>query len=155
MMVENGERKRRVLFICVHNSGRSQMAEAFLKSLAGNRFEVESAGLEPTHVNPLVIEAMREAGMDLSKNRTESVFKLYQEGRLFDYVITVCDKTTEKQCPLFPGVTRRLNWPFDNPEEFEGSHEEKLTRVRHLRDEIKARIETWLRDLQNDTPEDN
>ena len=152
-MTENGNEKQRVLFICVHNSGRSQIAEAFLKSLAGDRFEVESAGLDPTHILPLVVEAIGEVGLDLSKNRVQSVFKLYQEGRLFDYVITVCDETTEKKCPLFPGVTQRLNWPFDNPEAFEGNHEEKLDRIRHLRDEIKTRIDTWLRDCQGKMPE--
>jgi arsenate reductase len=146
-MTEQFSEKIRVLFICVHNSGRSQMAEAFLNGLAGNRFQAESAGFNPTRVYPLVIKAMHEAGMDLSKNQTQSVFKLYQEGKLFDYVITVCEESAENQCPVFPGVTRRLNWPFDNPEGFEGTHEEKLKQVKRVRDEIRARIESWLQEL--------
>ena len=146
-MKEQFSEKIRVLFICVHNSGRSQMAEAFLNGLAGDRFQAESAGFNPTRVYPLVIEAMHEAGMDLSKNQTQSVFKLYQQGKLFDYVITVCEESTENQCPMFPGVTRGLNWPFDNPESFEGTHEEKLKQVKRVRDEIKARIGSWLQEL--------
>ena len=143
-MTEQDFEKKRVLFICVHNSGRSQMAEAFLNALAGDRFQAESAGFNPTRVYPLVIKAMHEAGMDLSKNQTQSVFKLYQQGKLFDYVITVCEESTENQCPMFPGVTRRLNWPFDNPESFEGTHEEKLKQVTRVRDEIRTRIESWV-----------
>ncbi len=145
-MTEQNAEKTRVLFICVHNSGRSQMAEAFLKNLAGDRFQVESAGFQPTTIHPLVVEAMGEVGLDLSKNQTQSVFKLYQEGRLFNYVITVCQKSAENECPLFPGVTRRLNWPFDNPEAFEGTHEQKLAQVRRVRNEIRARIEEWVRE---------
>lgn len=147
-MSEAQGQKQRVLFICVHNSGRSQIAEAFLKAMAGDRFEVVSAGLDPTQIQPLVVEAMRESGMDLSKNRTQSVFNLYKQGKLFDYVITVCDASTEKQCPLFPGVTQRLNWPFENPEAFEGTHDERLAQVRRLRDEIKAKIEEWIGTLR-------
>jgi arsenate reductase (thioredoxin) len=123
------------------------MAAAFLNALAGDRFQAESAGFNPTRINPLVIKAMHEVGMDLSKNETRSVFKLYQEGKLFDYVITVCEESSENQCPVFPGVTRRLNWPFDNPEAFEGTHEEKLKQVRRVRNEIRARIEKWVREL--------
>jgi arsenate reductase len=123
------------------------MAEAFLNAMAGDRFEAESAGFDPTRVYPLVIKAMHEVGIDLSKNQTQSVFKLYQEGNLFDYVITVCEESAENQCPVFPGVARRLNWPFDNPEAFEGTHEEKLEQVKRVRDEIRARIEAWLQEL--------
>jgi len=132
-MTEQHFEKTRVLFICVHNSGRSQMAEAFLNALAGDRFQAESAGFNPTRVYPLVIEAIHEAGMDLSKNQTQSVFKLYQQGKLFDYVITVCEESAENQCPVFPGVARSLEWPFENPESFEGTHEEKLRQVKRVR----------------------
>ena len=141
--------KIRVLFICVHNSGRSQMAEAFLNDMAGDRFRSESAGFRPTHINPLVVEVMGEAGFDLSKNRTQSVFNLYQDGNLYDFVITVCEESTENRCPLFPGVTRRLNWPFDNPEAFEGSHEQKLKQVRKVRSEIKNKIGEWLQEMSD------
>jgi len=143
-MLTNRSEKLRVLFICVHNSGRSQMAEAFLNDMAGDRFQSESAGFRPSRINPLVVEVMGEAGIDLSRKETQSVFKLYQDGNLYDYVITVCKESTENQCPLFPGATRRLNWPFDNPEAFEGNHEQKLEQVRRVRDEIKARIAEWL-----------
>ncbi len=136
--------KIRVLFICVHNSGRSQMAEAFLNQMAGDRFHAESAGFRPTQINPLVAEAMAEIGLDLAQKETRSVFKLYQDGNLYDYVITVCEESAENQCPLFPGVTRRLNWPFDNPETLKGNHEEKLSQVKRIRDEIKSRIASWL-----------
>ena len=137
--------KRKVLFICVHNSGRSQMAEVFLNDLAGDRYEAESAGLEPTRVHPLVVEAMKEIGFDLSAETTQSVFRLYQEGRLYDYVITVCKEAIEEKCPVFPGLTRRLDWPFDNPEDFGGSHDERLNQVRRLRDEIRAKVQEWVR----------
>ncbi|MCF8144236.1 MAG: arsenate reductase ArsC [Deltaproteobacteria bacterium] len=152
-MTNQHSEKIRVLFICVHNSGRSQMAEAFLNTLAGDRFQAESAGFDPTRIYPLVIKAMQEIGMDLSKKQTQSVFKLYQEGKLFDYVITVCEESAEDQCPMFPGVTRRLNWPFDNPEAFEGSHEEKLNHVKRVRDEVRARIESWVQ--QSDRGEES
>lgn len=148
-MTEERSEKIRVLFICVHNSGRSQMAEAFLKALAGDRFQAESAGFSPTRIHPLVINTMHGAGIDLSKNRTQSVFKMYQEGKLFDYVITVCEESAENQCPLFPGVTRRLSWPFDDPESFEGTHEQRLEQVKRVRDEIRARIEAWIQELDD------
>lgn len=153
-MTMQHEERIRVLFICVHNSGRSQMAEAFLNALAGDRFEAESAGFDPTRVYPLVINAMHEAGIDLSKKKTQSVFKVYQEGRLFDYVITVCEDSSENQCPVFPGVTRRLNWPFDNPEAFEGTQEERLKEVKRVRDEIRAKIEGWVKELAGRRPSD-
>ena len=146
MSTERSE-KIRVLFICVHNSGRSQMAEAFLNHMAGDRFQSESAGFRPTRINPLVVEAMGEIGLDISQNETRSVFKLFQYGNLYDYVITVCEESTENQCPIFPGVTRRLNWPFENPETFKGTHAEKLTQVKRVRDEIKSRVASWLTEM--------
>ena len=98
----------RILFVCAHNSGRSQMAEAILNRLGGDRFEVESAGLEPKEINPLVLEVMKEDGYDLSGQRADSAFVFFKEGRLYDYVITVCDKETDDNCPLFPGVISSL-----------------------------------------------
>ncbi|MEE4356210.1 MAG: arsenate reductase ArsC [Desulfococcaceae bacterium] len=135
--------KKRVLFICVHNSGRSQMAEAFLKEVAGEDFQVESAGLEPTTVNPLVAEVMKEIGIDLSRKSTQSVFDLFKKGCLFDYVITVCDDASEEKCPVFPGISQRLHWPFPDPEALAGSKEEKLAQLRMIRDDIKKKIEEW------------
>jgi arsenate reductase len=130
----------RVLFICVHNSARSQMAEAYLKRFGGDRFEVESAGLEPGTINPLVVEVMKEEGIDLTGKETNSVFEFFKEGRLYSYVITVCSKEAEERCPVFPGVNRRLHWPFEDPSRFQGSREERLEKTRAVRDQIKARI---------------
>lgn len=139
----------RVLFICAHNSARSQMAEAFLKEFTGDSLQVESAGLEPGALNPLAVEAMQEVGIDISQNSTQSVFDLYKAGRLFDFVVTVCDDATEKQCPVFPGVTKRLHWPFDDPAALEGSHEEKMAKVRDIREAIKYKILQEFKDFLN------
>ncbi len=136
--------KKKVLFVCVHNSARSQMAEAFLKKLGGERFEVESAGLEPTVINPLAVEVMREVGIDISQNRTQDVFELYKAGRTYDYIITVCDEASGQRCPLFPGQTERLHWSIADPSGFTGTHEERLARTRKVRDDIKTAVEEWL-----------
>ena len=139
--------KKKVLFICVHNSGRSQMAEAFLDLLAGDRFQTESAGLAPQNLNPHVIAVMKEIGIDLSKNKADSVFDFYKEGRLYDYVITVCDDAVENQCPIFPGIAKRLHWPFPDPGKITGTEAEKLERVRQIRDNIKNKINSWMETL--------
>jgi arsenate reductase len=129
-----------VLFICRHNSGRSQIAEAYLKKLAGDRVNVESAGLEPAKsVNPLVVEVMKEEGVDLSSKKPQSAFELYKQGRLFDHVVTVCDDT-EGECPIFPGITKRWHVPFPDPSKATGTREEQLAQVRSIRDMIKK----WL-----------
>ncbi|MBF0528086.1 MAG: arsenate reductase ArsC [Deltaproteobacteria bacterium] len=132
--------KRKVLFICVHNSARSQMAEAFFKKYGGDRFEVESAGLEPGPLNPLAVEVMTEAGIDISRNKTQSAFDLYKAGQLYKYVITVCDESSEKQCPIFPGLTQRLHWGFPDPSSFTGTWDEKIALTRDVRDRIEAKI---------------
>jgi len=130
----------KVLIICRHNSGRSQIAEAYLKRLAGGRADVASAGLEPAGaVNPLVVEVMREEGFDLSQKKPQSVFELFKQGRLFDHVITVCSDT-EQQCPIFPGITRRWHMPFPDPSKVTGIRDEQLAQVRTVREMIKA----WL-----------
>ena len=139
--------KARVLFICGHNSGRSQMAEAFLKDMAGDRFDVESAGLEPKPVNPLVIEVMQEIGYDLSKAKSNRVFDFFREGRLYDYVITVCGEAAAGQCPVFPGITKRFHWPFMDPEALTGTHEEKLKALRGIRDQIREKVNDWFKTL--------
>jgi arsenate reductase len=133
----------RVLFICGHNSGRSQMAEAFLNAIAGDRIHVESAGLEPKPVNSLVVEVMQEIGFDLSKAKSDSVFDFFKEGRLYDYVITVCDETAAGQCPVFPGITKRFHWPFMDPEALTGNHEEKLAALRKIREQIRQKVSDW------------
>ncbi len=130
----------RVLFICRHNSGRSQIAEAYLKKFGGESVHVESAGLEPAErVNPRVVAVMREEGIDLSDKKPQSVFQLFRQGRLFDHVITVCSDS-EGECPLFPGITRRWHMPFPDPAAVEGSEEECLAKVRAIRDAIREAI---------------
>lgn len=140
-------KKKKVLFVCVHNSARSQMAEAFLKQMAGDRFEVESAGLEPGKLNPVVIEAMKEVGIDISQNKTKSVFDFVKQGKQFDYVVTVCDESQAEKCPVFPGtaITKRLHWGFDDPLGFQGAWEEQLEKTRQVRDKIKQKITEWLK----------
>jgi len=139
--------KKKVLFVCIHNSARSQMAEAFLNLLAGDRFEAESAGLEPGSLNPLAVEVMKEIGIDISGNRTKGVFEFIKAGKLFNYVITVCDETSGNRCPIFPGYTKRLHWNFPDPSALEGTHEEKLKKTREIRDQIRANIEAWLKEV--------
>lgn len=131
------EKKISILFICQHNSGRSQIAEAYLKELYGDHFNIESAGLEPADsVNPLVAKVMDEVGIDLSQKKPQSVFELFKQGKLFDHVITVCHDT-ESKCPVFPGITKRWHWPFPDPAAVDGSDAEKLEAVRKIRDMIK------------------
>ena len=137
----SNEEKYRVLFVCVHNAARSQMAEAFLNFLAPDLFEAESAGFEPGPLNPLAMEVMKEVGIDISANQAKSVFGLYKEGRLYDYVITVCDESSAERCPIFPGRVTRLNWSFENPASLTGSYEEKLAKTRKIRDQIKKNVE--------------
>ncbi len=135
--------KKKVLFVCIHNSARSQMAEAFLNQMCGEFFEAHSAGIEPGKLNPIVIEAMQEIGIDISGNKTKAVSDFLKASQLFSYVITVCDETSAERCPIFPGVTTRLHWSFPDPSAFQGSHEEKLEKVCEVRDAIKQQIENW------------
>lgn len=137
-------RKLKILFICVHNSARSQMAEAYLKSFAGDKFEVESAGFEPGTLNQLVVEVMKEEGIDISGNKTKSVFGLYKEGRTYNFVITVCDQAEAEKCPIFPGMVTKINWSFPDPSKVVGSDAEKLMRIREIRDSIKNKINQFI-----------
>ena len=134
---------RNVLFICVHNSARSQMAEAFLNEICPDEFCAESAGLEPGTLNPLAVTAMREIDIDISSKETKGVFDLFKAGRLFSYVITVCDETSAERCPIFPGQTRRLHWSFPDPADLHGSWEQRLAQTRIIRDEIRAKVMQW------------
>jgi arsenate reductase len=129
--------KKRVLILCTGNSARSQMAEGLLRDMAGDRFEVESAGVEPSHVRPQAIEAMREIGIDISNQRSKSVDEF--SGQEFDYVITVCDNANEL-CPAFPGKTERIHWSFDDPAAAEGDEAARLAVFRRVRDEIESRL---------------
>ena len=139
--------RKRVLFVCVHNSARSQMAETFLNDLGGEGFEAESAGLEPGSLNPYVVKVMAEAGYDLSGRSTDAVTDFYNEGRSYDVVVTVCSRDAAEQCPIFPGRGARLHWPFDDPSSFEGSEEEKLEFTRKVRDQIRDRIREFIEDF--------
>jgi arsenate reductase (thioredoxin) len=133
--------KARVLFLCTHNSARSQMAEGLLRHLAGDRFEAMSAGTEATHVRPLAIRAMEEVGIDISDQESKTLDQYL--GELFDYVITVCDDANEA-CPFFPGAQSRLHWSFEDPSRAEGSEEERLEVFRRVRDGIEARVQAEL-----------
>ena len=132
--------KIKVLFVCVHNSARSQMAEEYLRRAASDLFDVESAGLEPGTLNPLVVELLLEEGIDIRGKQTRAVGDLYRSGSTFDYVVTVCSREAEEKCPVFPGPVIRLNWPFADPGALTGAPEEVRERTRAIRDEIRAAV---------------
>lgn len=134
----------KVLFLCVHNSARSQMAEAFLKKYASERFEADSAGLEPGKLNPYVVRAMAEVGVDISQNQTKSAFELYKAGRAFQVVVTVCSKEAAERCPVYPGLVKRHHWPFDDPSAMKGSDDEIMAGVRRVRDQIEAAVKEFI-----------
>lgn len=133
-------RKKKILFVCIHNSARSVMAERFINELCGDEYEAESAGLEPGTLNPVVKEAMAEIGIDVSDHQPRAVSDVIQSGAVFAYVITVCDETAAERCPIFPGVTERLHWSFPDPSALQGSFEEKLEGTRAIRDQIRDKI---------------
>jgi arsenate reductase len=135
--VPEQQARRRVLFLCTHNSARSQMAEGLLRHLAGDRFEVMSAGTEATSVRPEATRAMAELGVDISGQSSKALERYL--GETFDYVVTVCDDANET-CPVFPGAKNRLHWSFRDPSRAEGSEEERLGVFRTVRDEIQDRI---------------
>ena len=137
--------KPRVLFLCTHNSARSQMAEAFLRALAGERFGVASAGTEATRVHPFAIQAMEEVGIDLTGHTSKSLDAFPDKS--WDYVITVCDNANER-CPVFPGRTTRIHWSFSDPSQATGTDQERLQAFRRVRDQIRARLRQWLESLE-------
>jgi arsenate reductase len=122
------------------------MAEAFLNRLGGDFFEAESAGLEPGKLNSNVVEVMQEAGIDISKNKTQSVFDLFKQGRRYNAVITVCDGASAESCPIFPGIVKRIGWSFRDPSKFTGTKEEILEQTRKVRDEIKEKIIEFIKE---------
>ena len=142
------ESKTKVLFVCEHNSARSQMAEAFLNTLAKDRFLGQSAGLEPGTLNLLAVQVMKEAGIDISHNKTKGVFEFVKSGELFSYVITVCDEASAEKCPIPPGVTTRLHWSVNDPASFTGSDEEKLDKTRRVRDDIRSHVEQFIHEAK-------
>jgi arsenate reductase len=141
------EEKARVLFVCTHNSARSQMAEGFLRHHAGYTFEAFSAGTEPGALNPLAAQAMAEDGIDISRQQAKSVDAFLEE--TFDYVVTVCDDANET-CPVFPNARNRLHWSFPDPSRAEGTAEERLAAFRSVRDDIEARVERFLEGTASD-----
>lgn len=136
-------KRKKVLFVCIHNSARSQMAETWLNLLYGDRFEAKSAGLEPGALNLLVVIAMDEVGIDISQNRTKSVYDLFKAGELFSWVITVCDESSAERCPIFPGVVKLLHWSFPDPALLTGTLEEKMDAIRKIRSDIRSAVRDW------------
>jgi len=120
------------------------MAEELLRKLGGDRFEVKSAGIEPGKLNPIVVKALQEEGIDITGKPTKAVFDLFKQGKLYSYVITVCDEASAERCPVFPGKAQRLHWSFTDPSKFQGSDEEKLVKVREVREQIRGVIQKWL-----------
>jgi arsenate reductase len=138
-----------VLFVCVHNSARSQIAEAHLNLLGKGKFYAESAGLEPGKLNPNVVAVMQESGIDISHHPATSVFDRFKEGKRYDAIVTVCDASNSERCPIFPGKTKRIAWSFEDPASFTGSKEEIMEKTRKVRDEIKDKITAFIREAGN------
>ena len=132
-----------VLFVCIHNSARSQMAEAFVNATCAGRLRAYSAGLQQGRLNPVVVEAMREIGYDLSGNATKTVDDHEVQSREYDYVVTVCDEASAEACPIYPTSGVRLHWPFADPSSFSGNREDVLARTRQVRDAIADRVREW------------
>ena len=134
----------KVLFVCTHNSARSQMAEAYLKKFAGDKFDVESAGLEAGKLNPYVVRALRAEGIDITGHPTQDVFALLKQGRFYNFVVAVCSKEAADRCPIFPGRAKRMVWSYPDPSTFTGSDEEIMAQVRVVRDAIRERIRQFV-----------
>ena len=146
----------KVLFVCVHNSARSQMAEAFLNQLGGESFEASSAGIEPGKLNPYVVKVLQEdEGIDISNNQTKSAFDLVKQGKLFHYIVTVCDESTAQRCPIFPGVRERIMMNFDDPSSFSGSEEEILEKVRVVKEQVKEEVKRFIALVQENQLKEN
>ncbi len=140
--------KHKILFVCIHNSARSQMAEAFLNKLGKDAFIAESAGLEPGILNPTVVTVMSEAGIDISNNKTKSAFDLLQQGKNYHAVITVCDTASAERCPIFPGMTKRITWSFPDPSAFKGTKEEIIVQTRKVQDAIKQKVMDFIEEAK-------
>jgi arsenate reductase len=138
--------KHKVLFVCIHNSARSQMAEAFLNKHGAGIYEAESAGIEPGKMNPTVAAVMQEVGIDLSQKETKGVFDLFRQGKLYNAVITVCDAASAERCPIFPGRVKRVAWSFEDPSALKGSADEILPQTRKIRDEIEKKILSFIKE---------
>ena len=141
--------RKKVLFLCVHNSARSQMAEAYLEKYGGDSFIPDSAGLEPGTLNPLAVRVMKEDGIDISGNQTKDVFDYFKQGEMFHYVVTVCDPAASDRCPVFPGMMKKINWSFSDPSQFKGTEEEKLQQARAVRDQIREAVQKFIVDYKD------
>ena len=140
--------KPRVLFLCTGNSARSQMAEAFLCKYGGDQFEVHSAGLDPTVINPYTVKVLEEIGIDTSDQYAKSL-ETYLGKVHFSYLITVCSNA-EERCPIFPGMGTRIHWPFEDPAAFQGTDEEKTEKFREIRNQIEEKIKDWIAELKQE-----
>lgn len=136
----------KVLFVCIHNSARSQMAETLLNDLGKGLFKAESAGLESGTLNPNAVKVMAEIGYDISKNKTKRVIDFFKEGRKYSFVIKVCDEMNGQRCPIFPGAMNNINWNLEDPSSFKGSEQEILAKTRVVRDQIKKRVEIFIKE---------
>ncbi len=136
--------KQKVLFVCIHNSARSQMAEAFLRHYASDRFDVFSAGLESGKMNPRVVKTMEELGISMEGQYAKPISLYVENGSTFDYVITVCDESNAERCPLFPGRSERIHWSFPDPSVLTGSEEDIMNSVREIRDLVHAKVLEWI-----------
>lgn len=134
----------RILCVCIHNSSRSQMAEAFLNKLGYGKVFAQSAGLTPGKLNPVVVKVMDELGIDISGQKSKSVQEFIDRHENFEYVITVCDESVAEKCPVFPGKTKRLHWGFDDPAAIAGNEDEKIVKTRLIRDQIHVKVKEWL-----------
>jgi arsenate reductase len=141
--------KIRVLFLCVHNSARSQMAEAYLNKLGKGSFEAESAGFEPGALNPLAVKVMREDGIDISKNPIDDIADFFSQKRFYGYIITVCDISKNQHCPTFPGMAKHIHWDIEDPVTFKGTYEDKLEKTRRVRDIIKEKVKEFISELKS------
>lgn len=135
--------KNSILFICHHNSARSQMAAAFVNHLCSELFIAESAGITAGQIHPLAVQVMREVGIDIASNKTQAVFEVFKTGKVFVHAISLCPETVEERCPIVVRSFERLHWPFDDPAAFSGTDEEKLNAFRTVRDSILTKIEEW------------
>jgi len=129
--------KIKVLFLCIHNSARSQMAEAYLNLLGKGLFEADK----------LAVDAMKEDGIDISKNKIDDVADFFKERRFYGYIITVCDASKAQKCPIFPGVPKRIHWNIEDPASFKGSYDEKLEKTKKVRDEIKEKVMKFIEEI--------
>jgi arsenate reductase (thioredoxin) len=137
----------KVLFVCVHNSARSQIAEELLRKKTQDSIHVDSAGLEPGTLNPIVVDVLSTLGIDISGKETKNVFDLFRKGASFHYVITVCDTASGERCPIFPGAVKYLHWSFPDPSSIEGSYEEKFMQTVAVKDMIEERIDEFLQQI--------